>query len=281
MTHEALQLAGTSIAGIETAIEVPSLKLVLDMGRCSPSAVRLPLVLISHGHLDHLGALAQHAARRAMLKMPVPTYLVPAEIAASVEGFFNAAGALDGQIIPRRVVPLSPGQEFELSATRFIRPFATFHRVPSQGYTVWERRTRLREAFRGSAGTELARLRSQGISVTEPYEIALLAFTGDTRSDVLRSVDELAQVETLILEATFLDQQVSVADARRRGHIHLDELLAGGELLTSPDIVLSHFSARYQPAEVQRILATRLPEELRTRVRALGAGALPGEPGAS
>jgi ribonuclease Z len=273
MTHEALQLAGTSIAGIETAIEVPSLKLVLDMGRCSRSAVKLPLVLVSHGHLDHLGALPQHAARRAMLKMPVPTYLVPAENAAAVERLFNAAGALDGQIIPRRVVPLSPGQDFELSATRFIRPFATFHRVPSQGYTVWERRTRLRAAFRGCVGAELARLRARGISVTEPHAVALLAFSGDTRSDVLHSVDELAQVQTLILEATFLDQRVSVADARSRGHIHLDELLACRALLTSPDIVLSHFSARYQPAEVERILTARLPEDLRARVRVLGAGA--------
>lgn len=258
-----------SIAGIETAIEVPSLRLVLDMGRCTRAAVNHPLVVVSHGHLDHVGALTQHAARRAMLKMTEPTYLVPAVSADAVQRLFNAAGELDGHPIPRRVVPLCPGEEHALSSTRFIRPFATFHRVPSQGYTVWERRTRLREALRGTPGAELARLRSEGVSVSESYTVPILAFTGDTRSDVLGTVEELRGVQTLIIEATFLDERISVADARSMGHVHLDELIERRELLGSPDIVLSHFSARYGSREVASILARRLPPELRERVRVL------------
>jgi len=270
VTAELLRLEGTSIAGIETAIEVPSLGLVLDMGRCTPSAVNLPLVMISHGHLDHVGALVQHAARRAMMKMTEPTYLVPAVNADAVERLFNAAADLDGHAIPRRVVPLEPGQEFALSRLRFVRPFATFHRVPSQGYTVWERRTRLRQALRGLSGVEIARLRSEGVVVNETHDVPILSFTGDTRVEVLEQVEELRQAQTLILETTFLDERVSVEDARRRGHVHLDEVLARRELLDSGDVVFSHFSARYAPREVARILEQRLPEELRVRVRALG-----------
>jgi ribonuclease Z len=269
VTTAPLKLEGMSIAGIETAIEVPSLRLVLDMGRCTPSAVNHPLVVVSHGHLDHVGALAQHAARRAMLNMTEPTYLVPATAADAVQRLFNAAGELDGHAIPRRVVPLRPGEELALSSTRFIRPFATFHRVPSQGYTVWEHRTRLREALRGTPGAELARLRSEGVSVDESFDVPLVAFTGDTRVDVLDSVEELSAVQTLIIEATFLDERVSIADARSMGHVHLDELLERRELLASPDIVLSHFSARYEPEEVALILARKLPPELRQKVRAL------------
>lgn len=264
-----LELEGLSIAGIETAIEVPSLRLVLDMGRCTRTAVNHPLVVVSHGHLDHVGALAQHAARRAMLKMTEPTYVVPAVNVDAVQRLFNAAGELDGHPIPRRVVPLRPGEELALSSTRFIRPFATFHRVPSQGYTVWERRSRLREALRGTPGAELARLRSAGVSVNEPHAVPILAFTGDTRVDVLDSVEELRVVQTLIIEATFLDDRVSVADARSMGHVHLHELLERRELLGSPDIVLSHFSARYEPEEVAHIMARQLPDELRARVRLL------------
>lgn len=258
-----------SIAGIETAIEVPSLRLVLDMGRCTRSAVNHPLVVVSHGHLDHLGALPQHAARRAMLKMTEPTIVVPPANVDAVQRLFNAAGELDGHPIPRRVVPLHPGEELPLSSTRFIRPFMTFHRVPSQGYTVWEHRTRLREALRGTPGAELARLRSEGVSVNESHTVPIMAFTGDTRVDVLDSVEELRTVQTLIIEATFLDERVSVADARSMGHVHLDELLERRELLDSPDIVLSHFSARYEPEEAAHLLARKLPPELRERVRVL------------
>jgi ribonuclease Z len=266
-----LGLLGFSTAGIETAIEVPSLALVLDLGRCSRTAVNQPLVLVSHGHLDHIGAIVQHAARRAMMKMGDSVYVVPASIAADVERMFAAAEALDGGRIPRRVVPLGHGEELELGKRRRVRAFETFHRVPSQGYTVWERRHRLRAEFRELDGPRLGELRRTGQEIDEPYEVPVLSFSGDTRVEVLERTPELKQAETLVLEASFLDDRVSVEDARAMGHIHLDELIARSELLVARDIVLHHFSARYTAAEVARICQQRLPDAVKPRVRLLGA----------
>jgi ribonuclease Z len=269
-----VKLEGFSIAGIETCIEVPELHLVLDMGRCTPSAVRQPTVLVSHGHLDHIGAIAQHAARRAMLGMSEGTYLVPAIIATHVEELFNAAGRLDGQVIPRRVVPLAPGESFQLGKRRSVRPFETFHRVPSQGYSVWERRHRLRAEFQGMSSPEIAKLRQRGGTVIdEPYEVPLLSFTGDTRSEVLERTPELRQTETLVIETTFLDDLVDVAGARSTGHIHLTEVLERAALLPPTQVILSHFSARYRNADVRRILSERIPEDLRSVVRPFGVDA--------
>jgi ribonuclease Z len=265
-----MPLVGFSVAGIETAIEVPSLGLVLDMGRCSRTAVNQQVVLVSHGHLDHVGAITQHAARRALMKMPDGVYLVPRMLVTAVERIFNGASELDGNPIPHRVVPIEPGEDFALATTRFVRPFPTFHRVPSQGYTVWERRHRLRPEFRGRRGDELGKLRTEGIAIDEPHDVPILSFTGDTRVEVLERVPELASVATLILETSFLDARVSVDDAREMGHIHLDEVLQRDELFAQQDIVFSHFSARYAPEEVRQILESRLPETLRERVRALG-----------
>lgn len=72
-----------------------------------------------------------------------------------------------------------------------------------------------------------------------------------------------------MIEATFLDDRVSVEDARNMGHIHLDELLARSELLPKTEVVLSHFSARYDDREVNRIIERRLPDSLRGSVRVL------------
>ena len=270
-----MKLEGLSIAGIETCIEVPELKLVLDMGRCTRTAVQYPVVLVSHGHLDHIGAIAQHAARRAMLGMSEGTYLVPSAVAARVEQLFNAAGELDGQSIARRVVPLAPGEDFPLGKQRWVRPFQTFHRVPSQGYTVWERRHRLRSEFKGRPGNELAELRKSGVSIEEVQEVPLLSFTGDTKSEVLEHTPELMRTETLLMEATFLDDLVDVAGARSTGHTHLTEVIERAALLPRSEVVLSHFSARYRAEDVRRILAARLPEELRPFVRAFAVGEEP------
>jgi len=268
-----MKLEGLSVAGVETCIEVPSLRLVLDMGRCTRSAIHQPLVLLSHGHLDHIGAVAQHAARRSMMSMGESTYLVPAAVAEDVEALFNAAGRLDGQVIPRRIVALSPGEEFEIAKHRWVRPFATYHRVPSQGYTVWERRHRLRDEFHGLPGARLAELRKSGVALEEARDVALLSFTGDTRIEVLERSPELQQTETLVMETTFLDDRVSVEGARSTGHIHLDEVLQRAELLPRGEVVMSHFSARYTDEEVRRIVAARLPDELRGIVRLFGVGA--------
>ena len=267
-----MKLEGLSIAGVETCIEVPELRLVLDMGRCTRTAVNQPTVLLSHGHLDHMGAIAQHAARRAMMKMGESTYLVPASVAADVEAFFNAAGALDGQAIPRRVVPLEPGQDYALGKQRWVRPFQTYHRVASQGYTVWERRHHLRAEFRGLPGERLGELRRQGVNIDHEEEVPRLSFTGDTRSEVLERTPELQRTETLVIESTFLDDLVSVEGARSTGHIHLDELLDRAALLPKTEVVFSHFSARYRDEDVERIVSQRLPDELRGVVRLFGVG---------
>ncbi len=265
-----LSLLGFSTAGVETAVEVPSLGLVLDLGRCSRTAVNQPLVLVSHGHLDHVGAVVQHAARRAMMNMSEGVYVVPASIAADVERMFSAAEALDGGRIPRRVVPLGRGEELEFGKRRRVRAFETFHRVPSQGYTVWERRHRLRPEFRDLPGARLGELRRAGQQVDEAHDVPVLCFSGDTRVEVLERNPELQQAETLLLEATFLDDRVSVEDARRMGHIHLDELVARSELLAAKDVVLHHFSARYTAADVSRICEQRLPDAVKARFRILG-----------
>jgi ribonuclease Z len=265
----AVELSGFSTAGVETSVEVPSLGVLLDIGRCSRSAVNQAVVLVSHGHLDHVGAIVQHAARRAMMGMSEGTYLVPAPVAGDVERLFNAAGTLDGGAVPRRIVPLAPGEAFPLGKTRFVRPFETFHRVPSQGYTVWEHRHRLRPALRDLDGAELGRRRRAGEPVDEPHDVALLAFTGDTRVDVLERVPELHEAETLVIEATFLDARVSVEDARRMGHVHLDELAAREDLLPPNNVVLHHFSARYTREEIGTLCARALPRAA-ARLRILG-----------
>lgn len=264
-----LLLAGRSIAGLETCIEVPALKLLLDLGCCSRTAVNQPLVLLSHGHLDHIGAIAQHAARRALLGMEPGSYVVPASIFEQVERLFNAAGDLDGQVIPRQVIALEPGREQPLGKGRWLRAFETFHRVPSQGYTVWEDRTRLRQEFRELPGARLGELRRQGVVLDETEAVPLLSFTGDTRVDVLEQTPELQRTECLVIESSFLDDLVPVAQARDMGHIHLDELVARRELLPRGDVVFSHFSARYSQSEVARLLQQKLPDSLRDIVRVL------------
>ena len=72
--------------------------------------------------------------------------------------------------------------------------------------------------------------------------------------------------ETLIVEATFLDERKTLEAARAGCHIHLDEIIERADKFENEHIVLMHFSQLYRPDEINSILDTRLPPDLRKRV---------------
>lgn len=275
---EPLQLAGqavraVSVGGLETCIELPGWDLAFDIGRCPPTAARLRHVFVTHGHVDHLGGIAHHCALRDLWSLTEPVYVVPAEAAEDVEALFAVWRRLDKSALPCRVVPIRPGDEFELRPGWVVRAFRAVHRIPTLGYALIRRRKRLAVALRGRAPAELAARRQAGEPLDEVWEEVQVAFCGDTTADVLRQ--ELVQrARLLILECTFPHPEVPVDKARRTGHVHLDELIARADELQQERILLTHFSSRYDARRIRQILRERLPAGLAERVVPL----LPGPP---
>jgi ribonuclease Z len=99
-----------------------------------------------------------------------------------------------------------------------------------------------------------------------------IAFTGDTLIEVVENEEAVRKARLLILEVTFLDDRVSVADCRAKGHVHLDEVIERAELFENEALLFTHFSERYTSAEIAEIIDRRLPPSLRERVTPLLAG---------
>lgn len=64
LTVAGWELEGVSIGGQETCIIVPRAKVAFDIGRCPQRAAFQQTLLISHGHLDHVGGLPFHVSTR-------------------------------------------------------------------------------------------------------------------------------------------------------------------------------------------------------------------------
>ena len=109
-------------------------------------------------------------------------------------------------------------------------------------------------------------MRARGESVAETTQDPIVAFCGDTLIDVVEREDVVRRARLLILEVTFLDERVPVADARDKGHIHLDEVCERPDLVQNEVLLFTHFSARYGAEDVRRILRQKLPASLRDRV---------------
>ncbi len=267
-----IRVEGLSIGGIETFLGLPQFKLAFDIGRCPPEAVRYKHILFTHAHMDHMGGVAYHAATRALRRMPAPTYVLPHTEVAGFEALFAAWRQLDGSDLPHTRVALRPGDEHVLRKDLIARPFRSPHRAPCQGYLVSLRRRKLDPEFADLPPGAIASLRREGRRITRDQETVEVAFTGDTRIDVLDTVPELRTARLLILETTFLDDRVSVDECRSKGHVHLDEVLARADLFQNEAILLTHFSARYRARDVRGILNERLPPSLAERVTPLLEG---------
>ena len=266
MVLAGIEVRGLSIGGLETCIDLPGLGIAFDIGRAPEHAIARKTVLFTHAHMDHMGGVAYHCATRALRKLAPPTYVVGPENADAFRDLFDVWRRLDRSTLPHELVVAGPGDAHALSPRLAARPFRSLHRAPCQGYAVWETKTRLRRDLVGSSEDELAVLRARGESVAESTEDPIVAFCGDTLIDVVEREDVVRRARLLILEVTFLDERVPVADARDKGHIHLDEVCERADLFQNEVLLLTHFSARYGAEDVRRILRQKLPASLRDRV---------------
>ena len=101
-----------------------------------------------------------------------------------------------------------------------------------------------------------------------PIEVAEIAFTGDTTSDVLDREPDLMTVRRLLVETTFVGDHPDVAAARSRGHLHLDEILERAHRFRNQHLLLVHISTRHSPEDVAAQLE-RFPASTVPKVRAL------------
>jgi ribonuclease Z len=245
------------------------MKLAFDIGRAPDFAITRDTILFTHAHMDHMGGVAWHCATRALRGLNPPTYIVGRENADAFRELFDVWRRLDRSKLPHELVVIGPGDEHPLPRGRRVRPFVSPHRAPCQGYSIWSSHTRLAPEFRGLAQAEIDAARLSGRTISETVDLCEVAFTGDTLIDVVEREEHVRTARLLILECTFLDDRVPVADARSTGHVHLDEIAARAHLFQNEAILLTHFSARYSNEEVVALLDQKLPPTLRARVTPL------------
>ena len=262
-------LKGVSWGGIRTCLEVPEWDLIVDLGAVDHRQVYARRVLLTHSHLDHLGGLANHIALRELMGQSSAEYFFPPTIEAPIQRLLEVWRELDRAPLEANLIPLAPGTWRPLQRDLAIQPFATQHRVDSQGYLIWRVTQKLNPELEGRPSVEIGRLRAAGEAVTHEERFAEFAFSGDTTIDGMLAHPDVMAAKRIVMDATFLDDAVSVEKARRLGHVHLDEVAEHAEAFQCEHLVLTHLSQRYSLQAAAQIVRKRVPKELHRRVTLL------------
>ena len=255
-----LRLVGGSRAGEGTLILLPQLHLALDPGRPHRALPPMRTAVVSHGHLDHIGAVGYWASQRFLNSMPPATLIAPDAIAEKVRALLDTFAALEGGH-PYRVtiVPAADGVGHWLRRDVELRFFATDHWVPTLGTRLVWHKQRLRPELGHLSGAEIAERRSRGDTVTLDVALPILSYCADSGPAIFRR-PEAFDAEIVLLECSFF-RPADRDRAARFGHTHLADLVPVLSELTCRHLVLLHASRRHRLGEI----AALIDDEVRPR----------------
>jgi ribonuclease Z len=267
LTHAGFTIEGWSRAAVQSYWRVPELKLGFDLGAQPWDFMGTPTWFVSHTHLDHVAALPVYVARRRMMKMDPPTVYVPAESLDDVKKLMMIMHRLDRGRQLAELKGLTPGDEIELGREQVVTVHNTAHTIPSRGFVVWERRNKLKDEFVGLPGEKIKELRLSGVAITREVRLPLVAYTGDTSPAGLDNNPAFFEAKILITEMSFIRASHRRDKIHKFGHMHLDDFVERTARFKNELIVAAHFSTRYHPAEVRKLLDTKLPPELKAKMK--------------
>lgn len=242
------------------------LGLSLDIGRCPDILVGLPHVFVTHAHLDHALGIPFYAAQRGLQRLPPGTVHIPAETVDDFAALMKLHEKLEGTTYDLNLHGMAPGDRVKLRRDLVAIAHRATHRVPANAYEFVELRHKLKPEFASFAEAELAELRRGHVSLVDESEHPILFYTGDTDRGILETTPAMFRAEVLVIECSF-----TLAEHRDRAeryrHIHVEDLYDFAESFENRLIVLSHFSLRYSPAEIQQYVSESCPAVLRDRIR--------------
>lgn len=263
-----LRVQGISIAGEESAVAVPELDLCFDIGLAPRAVLASKVVALTHGHMDHSAGIAYYFSQRHFQGMGVGTIVCHPALEKPIHNVMRAWVDLEAQRTPYKLIALPPDAELEIKNHHFLRAFATLHTVPSLGFVVIERRSKLKEQYAGLPQEQLVELKKRGEQITRQLEIPLVCYTGDTMKGSPFLRDDVRNARILITECTFLESgHKDRANVGR--HLHLYDIVDLLETCNAEHVVLTHLSRRTHMGLVRQQLSRWIPDRHKHRVHVL------------
>jgi len=265
-----LDIIGYSIAGEETVVAIPQLDVCFDVGKAPDQIIPINHVLLTHGHMDHAAGLAYYLSQRNFCGIAAGTILAPDNMLPMIRQIINAWSKLDGNEIPARLVGVKPGDEYQIKPNLIARAFPTKHSQGSVGFSVIEKRKKLKPEYKGLTGPQIVELKKQGIEIDYPLELPIVTYLGDTQYVDFSQLKYIVESRILIAECTFYEGEHNTR-AKAGKHMHVDEFATLLKNLNNEHIIITHTTQRTPMPEIRKILKNVMPKDKYDRITLLMA----------
>jgi len=265
-SHANIGFEGISEGGIRTSVAIAQYNLLFDIGAIPHEKIHLENVLVTHGHLDHAAGIPYYISQRSLQKLKPPNIYVNEAMYENTKKIIELYSEIEGFVYQYNLISTPVNTSFALTPNTFFKAFKTTHRIPSQGYTIFETVKKLLPEYSDLKGSDIVELKTKGKTITEDKETPLVSFSGDTQIEYILEHKEVRESKILFLECTYVDSDRNVERARAWGHTHLDEIIAYAKEFKNEKIVLIHFSKRYKHSFIKDIVRKKIPDILKGRI---------------
>ena len=260
-----MEIIGYSVAGEETVVAMPQLDVCFDVGKAPDQIIAINHILLTHGHMDHAAGIAYYLSQRNFCGISPGTILAPQNLLGPIRDVIKAWSRLDGNQIPANLVGVKPGDEYKIKPNLFTRVFPTKHSKGSVGYSVIEKRKKLKPEYIGLTSPQIVKLKKQGIEIDYPLEIPVVTYLGDTQYVDFSQLNYIVESKILIAECTFYEGGHTVR-AEAGKHMHIDEFATLLKKLHNEHIIITHTTQRTPMREIRKILKEALPKNKYDRI---------------
>ena len=255
-----LEIIGYSVAGEETVVAIPQLDVCFDIGKAPDQVISINNVLLTHGHMDHAAGIAYYLSHRHFNNQSPGNVLAPVNLIEPIKEILISWEKVDGSPIPGNLIGVIAGDEFQIKPNLFARVFPTKHSRGSIGFTIIEKRKKLKKEYTDLTGQQIVELKKQNIQIDTPLEIPIVTYLGDTQYVDFSQLDYIKNSRILIAECTFYEiEHNERAEAGR--HMYIKEFAELVEKMQNEHIVVTHTTQRTSLHEIKETLKRALSEE--------------------
>jgi ribonuclease Z len=260
-----LEIIGYSVAAEETVVAMPQLDVCFDIGKAPDQIIPINNILLTHGHMDHAAGIAYYLSHRNFCGQSPGTILAPHNLLGPIKEIIDAWSRLDGNKIPANLIGVKAGDEYQIKPNLFARVFPTKHSRGSVGYSIIEKRKKIKPEYAALTGRQIVELKKQNVEIDYPLEIPIVTYFGDTQYVDFSQLRYIVESKILIAECTFYEtEHTERAEAGK--HMHIGEFAELIGKMKNDYIIVTHTTQRTPMRDIRRILKEALPPEKYNRI---------------